>query len=335
MSDIIQYDASEYIMGGINIAEAIQTDKPLIFNESYTVNGYKTESPSVYACYDLTITGDLEAEEIEIHGNLCVTGNIRTKSLYCEKTLFCGGEICADSITAGEILAGNISCKKLDCTGNIIVKIGVDISESLVTDKSVMTGYGITGTGVFSAKNGVAAEYFDFTGEVNGRVLELESGEFFGTPKERTDIISRELKLIESGNVNEEELLRITEQISTTDANLFSDWSELVAHLIEYSHINKVTNLRDYLYIVMAKKILPDCITGHETVRPVFNQLLPEAETNLASMEYYAENIKEFAYSLKIVEICESEIRVEKEELYDRIFQSIGIKYETVRKYMN
>ena len=81
MSDFIQYDTSDLIVGGVNIAEAIQSDKKLVFNESYTVTGIRTSAPSLYACYDLTVIGDLDVEEIEIRGNLYVLGNIKAKKL--------------------------------------------------------------------------------------------------------------------------------------------------------------------------------------------------------------------------------------------------------------
>lgn len=120
MSDVIQYDTSEQIVGGVNIAEAIQTDKRLVFNESYTITGIKAAAPSVYACYDLTVTGDLDAEEIEVRGNLYVMGNIKAKKLSCLKSIVCSGDIDAEMIYGSEIVANDIVCSVISCTGNIL-----------------------------------------------------------------------------------------------------------------------------------------------------------------------------------------------------------------------
>ncbi len=334
MSEVIQYDSSAHVVGGVNIAETVISDKRLVYNESYTVAGERLEAPTIYACYDLTVIGDIEAEEIEIHGDLRVTGSIKTRRLYCQAELLCTGNIDADSITAEEIIAGSIACKTLTCPGNIIVRTTIDIGESLAADMSVITGEGIIGTGVFSARNGIAVDYFSFDGEVNGRVLELDSDKFFGNPKERPGKINRELKRIESRHIDEKELLQVLKQISSSDINMLSDWHLLAERLVQYACLDKIANLRDYLYIIMAKKILPFSVTGYKTVEHVFSKLLPEAEANLTSMEYHATDISEVAYSLKIVGFCESELGLDSDEFYDRILQSIGIKYNTAKDYL-
>lgn len=81
MSNIIQYDTSKNVVGGVNIAEATQSDNRLVFNESYTVTGKILSVPSIYACYDLTVVGDMEADDIDVRGNLYVRGNIKAKRL--------------------------------------------------------------------------------------------------------------------------------------------------------------------------------------------------------------------------------------------------------------
>lgn len=346
MSDYIQFDTSKTIVGGVNITEAIQSNKKLVFNESYTVTGTRLAAPSVYACYDLTVFGDMVVEDIEVRGNLYVMGSIKANRVSCLKTIICSGDIDAKTIMGSEIIANDIACHTLSCSGNIIARTTIDISQSLKTELSVMAGEGILGSGHFSAKNVVAAEYFDFNGDVLGKVLELETDAAFGEPhsepmeEESFDEVSAKLKtVIEkelkiAGEIDEDHLVEFVSKISGIDTDVLSDWEKLTESLIEISYLDAITNLRDYLIVVMATKLLPEAIISYETIEHVFDKLLIEAEKNLPSLPYHAKNVEDFAYSLKIIAMCESELRIEKDEALDRIFQSVGIKYKTVKAFL-
>lgn len=346
MGDYIQFNTSETVIGGVNIAEAGQSDKKLVFNESYTIIGGRLRAPSVYACYDLTIIGDMEVEEIEVKGNLYVTGDIKAKQLSCLKAITCNGDIDAKVISGSEIVANNIACHSITCLGNIIAKTTIDIGESLETKKSVITGEGILGSGQFSARNAVTIEYFDFYGDVQGKVLELETDVTFGEPhtaplKEETlvEVFDRlKAKIVEeikqAGEMGEEQLIELVNQLSSIDEDMLSDWKRLTESLTELSYLDKITNLRDYLIIIMEKELLPEEIVSYETVKHVFEYLLPETEKELDTLEFHAKNVEDFAYALKIVTLCENELKIDKDEILERIFQSIGIKYRTVKSFL-
>lgn len=346
MRDYAQFDTSETVVGGVNVAEAVSSDKKLVFNESYTVAGKKLTAPSVYACYDLTVIGDMEVEEIEVKGNLYVMGDIKAKQLSCLKAIICSGDIDSATISGTEIVANNIVCNSITCPGNIVVRTTIDISESLKTEEAVMAGEGILGSGQFLAKNTVAAEYFEFHGDIQSKVLELETNATFGkshttSPEEETlEALSAKLKekiadkLKKAGEVNEDQLVKLVDQLSTIDKDMLVDWKRLTENLIELSYLDKVTNLRDYLIIIMATKLLPKEIIGYETIEHVFGELLPEVEKELDTLPFHAKNIEDLAYALKIVTLCETELRIDKNEVLDRIFQSIGIKYKTVSSFL-
>lgn len=345
MNEYIQFDTSDNVVGGINIAEAIQSDGKIVFNESYTVVGTKLTASSIYACYDLNVVGDLDVDEIEIRGNLCVVGNIKAKRIICSNSIHCTGNIDADNISSGEIICNDITCTNINSAGNIIARTSIDISESLQSEKSVLTGEGIIGNGSFSALNAVAPEYFDFSGDIKGKIVEVSSGATFGKAEEsvtedsldewnkktRKKIVN-ELK--EAGNVDEDHLLEIVERISNTDEDLLSDWKMLTESLVRLSYVDKITNLRDYLLIIMSTKLLPEEIVGYETLEHVFDQLLVEAEKEIDTLEFHADTLDEFFYSLKIVSFCPDELRIDQEDAFDRIFQSVGIKYKTVKAFL-
>lgn len=88
MSEFIQFDTASAKVGGENVLQAMQSDKKLIFNESYTVMGGTLKAPAIYTCYDFVVIGNVEADDIDVQGNLLVTGNIKAKTLSCLK---CGG----------------------------------------------------------------------------------------------------------------------------------------------------------------------------------------------------------------------------------------------------
>ncbi len=346
MSDYFQFDTSDTVVGGVNIAEAITSNDKLVFNESYIVTGGSLIAPSLYACYDLTVIGDVEVEEIEVSGNLHVIGDIKAKKISCLKSITCSGDIDAKEILGSDIVANDIACHRISCSGNIIAKTTLDISESLKTEKSVITGEGILGGGCFSAKNAIAAEYFDFSGEVLGKVVELETDATFGQPDENSaqnesfSVFSANLKerikeeISKAGDIDEDKMIEFVDQLSSIDDDILYDWKNLTHRVIELSYSAKITNLLDYLIAVMAAKLLPDEIIRYETIEHVFDQLLVETEKELDNIPFHAKNIEDFAYALKAVIHCENEIGLDKDEALDRIFQSIGIKYKTVKSFM-
>lgn len=346
MSECIQFDTSELVVGGVNVVEAIQSDKRLVFNESYTVVGRKVLASSVYACYDLTVIGNFEIEEIEVKGNLYVMGDIKTKRLSCLKTIVCSGKIEAEIIYGSEIVANEIVCSSISCTGNVVVTTTIDVDESFKSDKSIMAGEGILGRGQFSAKNAAAVEYFDFDGEVLGKVMELDTDSVFGElhtnlPREDTyeeassklkEKISEELQ--KAGEIGEDQLVDFVNRLSETDVDMLSDWKKLTEDLVKLSYIDKITNFRDYLIVIMAEKLLPEEIVGYETIEHVFGSLLIEAEKSLDTLPFHARNVDDLAYALKTVTFCSNELKIDVDEAFDRIFQSIGIKYKTVKAFL-
>ena len=74
---VIQFDSTLLQAGNTNVAEAVETDDDLYFNETYVVIGARLSGNMIHATYDLTVIGDVEADTIEINGELTVNGNIK------------------------------------------------------------------------------------------------------------------------------------------------------------------------------------------------------------------------------------------------------------------
>lgn len=306
MSEIIQYDTSDIVVGEVNIAAAIQTDKKIVFNKSFTITGRKLSAQSIYACYDLTVIGNLDADEIEVAGKLYVIGNINAKQLSCHDTIVCSGDITADIIDCSEIVANNIDCASIICTGNIVLRSTINVNKTLRSERSVIAGEGILGNGHFSAKNAIATEYFNFDGEVLGKVIELDTDATFGEPH----------------------------KLPSTNKFMLSDWNLLIKNISDISSLDRVTNLREYLIIILVTKLIPKETIENESIKDTLERLLSEAEKELDTLSFRAKNVEDFALALKIVMLCSDELKIGKDEALDRIFQSIGIKYKTLKPYM-
>lgn len=346
MGDFLQYDSSNFNVGGKNVAEAISSEKKILYNESYIVVGDLLSATSIHASYDLTVLGDLKVDELTVNGDLFVSGSLDAKNINCLKSITCGGDIDAQRIMVGnDLIAANIYSLELICSGSIIAKSVIDISESLEAEKNVYAGEGLIGNGRFSAPYTVLVEYFDFDGEIKGKVIELDTDERFDTEMNLSVLSLDELfpvlqdklseLLLESKDGDEQKLLESVLQISSYDNRQIGDWYYLTKHVINISYLDEITNFRDYLFMMRAYKVLPKEILSYETLEHVFQKLLPNAINNVATMDFRAETIDEFILSLKIVVGVGDELHIDKDEALDRIFQSVGIKYKTVKTYLN
>lgn len=344
MDNYIQFDTSERIIGGKNVCDAIETEKKIIFNESYIVIGSCLRCPEVYACYDLTVEGSIIVDKIEVRGILFVSGNIKAKSLSCEKTIICKGNIEADEVFADEIIANNIFVNSIHCSGNLVSRATVDARESVNVDNTIFAMEGILGSGSFSAKNSVAVEYVEIDGSISGKVMELDreanDEDEVNLSKASLDELATALnsKIIESlreaGEIGEEELLDCINNVSSLDNHMLVDWKNLSARLVEISYLDRLDNLRDYLLVLLAKKVFPKEFTEYETVEHIFSKFLVEAEANISNLQFHAEDVSDIANSIRIILLCENEIGIDKKEALDRVFQSIGIKYKTIESFI-
>lgn len=335
----IQYDNSDHVLGGINIAEAIQTDKKLYFNESYFVVGSKLSAQTIYATYDLSIMGDVEADSIEVNGDLYVKGNIKASSIRCQK-LTCLGKTFADSIVCDEgIVAKNVVSDELQTQGSVIVSDSIIINEECTVDGNIIAGEGISGTGRISANSAIAGDYYDFDGESNTGIYEIstmfKSENVVSNSGENVDdrpfdqrleaLLSDFVKSI----IDEEEdhILSEIEKCADKQRISFSEMYYLFCEIDRISYLNSIDNLRDYLLIKYAEKRFPKEFREYETISHVFTVLLEGASED--EMDYSATNLMEFMMSLRIITIIYSD---DIDKYADRVFSSVGLKYSFVNK---
>ena len=346
-----QYDTSDTVFGGKNILEAFETDDIVIFNESYTIIGEETSAKKISATYDLTIIGNITVDEIKVNGDLTVIGDISANVLTCANTLICQGHIDADKIYVGGIVAKSVKCVEFVCDGNALIETTIDIDESSRTEKTMVACEGIMGAGTFAALNAIANEYFEFSGDIQGKVLELESdttlSEMTAPVQVGTDLselnIEEVIRQVEDrlkaeynqcGTLDEDAVIELTKLLGNNSLHKLADYSTIFDTLTNISYQDEIDEFGDYLTVVFAKKILPEDIYRYETIEHIDTLMLPEAEKILDELEFRPQSVERIAQCIRIAIECADVIPMSLDSMLDKVFSSFGLRYSTVKNIL-
>ncbi len=348
-----QYDSSDTIIGDKNILQAFDCEDMVLFNESYVVIGEETHARIIRAAYDLTIIGDLSASEVQVNGTLTVTGNIDAQKINCSNTLLCQGSINADSIYVGaDMIANSVKCSEFLCDSNAVIRTTIDIDNSSRTEKTMIACEGIIGAGTFAAMNAIANEYFEFDGNIEGHIVELEtdttlsevSTSSTATADFSTMSIDEALAKIseriraeydQAEELDEDALLDLTRKLSSNALSGLEGMGDLFERLTQISYKDEIDDLGDYLLIVYAKKRLPPQIYRYETIEHVDSILLPKAIESLDEMEFIPSSVEKIAQSLHIIMQLQGSLPLSTETLCDKVFSSVGLRFSTVKSIMS
>lgn len=350
---LVQFNSSKQIIGTMSVAEAVDTDSDIVFNESYIVIGNVLRGDSIHATYDLSVIGNLIARKITVNGDLIVKGDIEADSLECRGSVICAGDIrvknanfesysCADSIVGETVTASD----------NLFVRTTVDTGEKIEVDGLIVVGEGILGDGEFRAKAAIANEYFEFAGDANSTVFEISEMDFIEaseTPVRPTSGMT--------GKTNTGDAFDAADAFNKAFENSLNQWTEyeedvliqemkkilsnlddlylidtIMDQIVSISYKREIDNFKDFLYVLCAKNIFPDQLASYETIEPVLNQMYTDALENIEQMEFSASNIEEFAYSLFILSKYGTQLTISKEDGADKLFSSIGLRYSTVER---
>ena len=349
-----QYDSAEIVLGGKNILEAFDSSGVVIFNESYTIIGEETMAKKISATYDLTVIGNLIVDEIHVNGDLTIIGNITAEKLICANSFVCRGYVNIRDISVGSIVAKTVKCNKFVCDGNALIETTIDINESSRTEKTMVAGEGIVGDGDFAALNAIACEYFEFFGDIEGKVLELDSDTTLSeltTPAPDTNKIdwsempidecirqfcSRLQEEYERCNTfAEEHLTDFMRALSEGSLAKVGDYVHVFETLIRISYQDDIDDFGDYLYVVWAKKTLPESVYRYETIEHIDYLLLPKAERILEELEFKPTSVGHIAQCVRIALDYSDDIPMALDAVLDKIFSSIGLRYATVKNILN
>lgn len=345
-----QYDSSDTIIGDKNILEAFDCEDIVLFNESYVVIGEETHARIVRAAYDLTIIGHLSASEIQVNGTLTVTGSIVAQKINCSNNLLCQGSVTAENIYVGaDLIADSVKCGEFLCDGNAVIRTTIDINKASRTEKTMVACEGIIGGGTFAAMNAIANEYFEFDGDVQGNVVELETETTLSevtTPvaaaadfselsiEEALTRIAERIRseYVRMEELDEDSLLELTQKLSSSALSELEDMGKLFERLTQISYKNEIDDLGDYLLIAYTKKKLPSQLYRYETIEHVDSILLPKAEAGLEELEFIPSSVEKIAEALHIIMQLQGSLPLSTETLCDKVFSSVGLRFSTVKK---
>lgn len=347
-----QYDTSDTVLGEKNILEAFKTDDVVLFNESYTIIGEETSAKKISATYDLTIIGNITVDEIKVNGDLTVIGDISANVLTCANTLTCQGHVDADKIYVGGIVAKSVKCVEFVCDSNALIETTIDIDESSRTEKTMVACEGIMGAGTFAALNAIANEYFEFSGDIQGKVLELESdttlSEITAPVQVGTDLselnIEEVIRQVEDrlkseynrcGTLDEDAVIELTKLLGNNSLHKLADYATIFDTLTNISYQDEIDEFGDYLTVVFAKKILPEDIYRYETIEHIDTLMLPEAEKILDELEFRPQTVERIAQCIRIAIECADVIPMSLDGVLDKIFSSFGLRYSTVKNILD
>ena len=345
---LIQFDGENGSIFGKNVIESFKGNDTVIFNETYIIIGEHTEALKVHAMYDLTIMGDVAVKECVVNGSLTVIGNARISNLTCHNSFICKGDLYSEKVyVGGDLIVGSIVCDELICDGNVAIQTTVNINQIAQIAKTIVAYEGIMGAGKFTAYNAVANEYFEFDGECEGKILELEMDTTISetisqnaTPSETIEEIIdlANQKLTEEygrcPSLEEEQLVEFLRSLGAAEKKELKTLpivEPLFSKLTEISYQNRIDSIEDYLTVLVAKEALPDEIFTYESIDHIGKQFLPKAHAEVMDMIFEPTSVEQFARVLSMAVKFEKDFSDDWKSLMDKIFGSIGLKYSTVR----
>lgn len=344
---LVQFDGEAASIAGKNVIEAFEGNNSIIFNETYMIIGEHTKALKIHAIYDLTIMGDVTVQECVVNGSLTIIGDAHISNLTCYNTFICKGNLHSDKIYVGRNMnVGSIDCDEIICDGNVVLQTTANINQSAKIGKTMVACEGIMGAGTFYAVNAIANEYFEFDGEYEGKILELETDSTISdTTSVKTAPCETVEEIIELANqkmaeeyekcpeLDEEEIIDHLKKLSViqnTGLKVLPIVEPLFTKLTEISYQDRIETVDEYLIVLMAQRMLPSEVYNYESVDHIDKLYLPKARNEIEDLSFEPCTIEQFSRVLSMAVKFEEELSADWETLMDKIFESIGLKYSTV-----
>lgn len=233
----------------------------IVFKASAIVLSDATSKGNIIANFDLTVLGDINAQEIEVKGRL-----------------ICYGDIEADKITADEIIATKMNSKEIvsragimaqelnsdsiQSEGSIIVRKDITVEKLIKTDSAIICGDGFFSYGKVRAKAVMAVDNlelqedeFEFVKEP--LIIEREVSELSYEQVKEAIESPQNLVQITIGNNYKDETLRSTTQTAVTISSLYPNG---IIYYIHFKDADK--NLKGISNKSIEKIVILDKVTG-------------------------------------------------------------------------
>lgn len=344
---LIQFDGEADGVAGKNVIEAFESNDSIIFNETYMIIGEHTKTLKIHAMYDLTIIGDVTVQECVVNGSLIIIGDAHITNLTCYNTFICKGNLRSDKMYVGRnIIVGSIVCNEIICDGNVVLQTTANINENAKIGKTIVACEGIMGAGTFSAVNAIANEYFEFDGQCEGKILELERDATISdttptknapceTVEEVIDLANDKLaeEYAKYPDLDEEEVIDHLKKLGAIQSHglkVLPSVEPLFTKLTEISYQDRIKTVDEYLTVLMAQKVLPSEVFNYESVDHIGKLFLPKAQKEIDELRFEPCTIEQFSRVLSMAVKFAEDLSADWEILMDKIFESVGLKYSTV-----
>ena len=344
---LIQFDGEADGVAGKNVIEAFEGNDSIIFNETYMIIGEHTKALKIHAMYDLPIIGDVTVQECVVNGSLTIIGDAHITNLTCYNTFICKGNLRSDKMYVGRnIIVGSIDCNEIICDGNVVLQTTANINENAKIGKTMVACEGIMGAGTFSAVNAIANEYFEFDGQYEGKILELETDATISdttpaksapceTVEEVIDLANDKLaeEYAKCPDLDEEEVIVQLKKLGAIQSHglkILPIVEPLFTKLTEISYQDRIKTVDDYLTVLMAQRVLPSEVFNYESVDHIGKLFLPKAQKEIDELRFEPCTIEQFSRVLFMAVKFEEDLSADWEILMDKIFESVGLKYSTV-----
>ena len=246
---------------------------------------------------------------------------------------------------------GSIDCNEIICDGNVVLQTTANINQSAKIGKTMVACEGIMGAGTFSAVNAIANEYFEFDGEYEGKILELETDSTISdttpvktapceTVEEIIDLANQKLteEYKKYPDLDEEEIISHLKKLSAIQnakLKVLPIVAPLFTKLTEISYQDRIETVDEYLIVLMARRMLPSEVYNYESVDHIDKLYLPKARNEIKNLSFEPCTIEQFSRVLSMAVKFEEELSADWETLIDEIFEAIGLKYSTVSSMLN
>lgn len=344
---LVQFDGEADSVAGKNVIEAFEGNDSIIFNETYMIIGEHTRALKIHAMYDLTIMGDVTVQECVVNGSLTIIGDAHITDLTCYNTLICKGNLRSDKMYVGRnIIVGSIDCNEIICDGNVVLQTTANINKNAKIGKTMVACEGIMGAGTFSAINAIANEYFEFDGQYEGKILELETDATISdtapakstpceTVEEIIDLANGKLaeEYAQCSDLDEEGVINHLKKLGAIQSQglkVLPIVEPLFTKLTEISYQDRIETVDEYLTVLMAQRVLPIEVFSYESVDHIGKLFLPKAQKEIEELGFEPCSIEQFSRALSMAVKFEEDLSTDWEILMDKIFESIGLKYSTV-----
>lgn len=234
------------------INKELQRDKDINFKVSSVYPQSIVSEKGILSNHDLTIIGDITADNINIKGSFNCKGNCNAKKIMVNGEFICEGDLECDELIIREkaVIKNIVFAKRIEIMSDCIVQQSLNLEGELTIDSYLLLGEGLFGSGSIKAKKILYGDFNDFIGQIDGDIVEDVTirSKTNPTVKQHSSAFSLS-NLAEEIDAGQQLLFEQLVEIGVNN----DDWVKLGKDLEEVSYISKDIEIQNEFYKKMNK----------------------------------------------------------------------------------